>query len=194
MVEAVSWIVFMLLFAYWATRSVLWVRGQVRLMQLRGTLPVRPARRPAPAHLSAGLGGLLARGYDERVALVESTRTIAEVLITDPDVPLGCVRDFRYRMALARAWSAACGWLRAVESLAEEDRGQLERLGYTPATFREQHAWLDRRVRSTVRAPALEPFEVAAVQTVRQMVDAMIHELERLEHTLIDTAASPYRS
>lgn len=184
----------MLLAGYWAMRGVLWVRGQLMFRRLRGTLPVRPVRRPAPAHLSAGLGGLLVRGYDERVELVESTRTIAEVLITDPDVPLGCVRDFRYRMALARAWSAACGWMRALESLAEEDRGVLERLGYTQATFRERHAWLDQTVRSTVRAPALEPFEVAAVVAARQMVDGMIGELERLERTLVSAAVSPYRS
>lgn len=184
----------MILSAYWLGRCVLWVRGQVRFMRLRGTLPARPERRAAPVHLSAQLGGLLARNYDERVELVECTRTIAEVLITDPDVPLGCVRDFRYRTALARAWSAACGWLRAFESLAEEDRGRLERLGYSAATFRQRHAWLDRTVRSTVRAPALEPFAVSAVQTSRQVVDAMIGELERLEQMLVSAAADPYRS
>jgi hypothetical protein len=190
----VSWIVFMILSGYWLSRGVLWLRGQVRFMKLRGALPARPVRRSSPAHLSEGLGGLLTREFDERVVLVESTRTIAEVLITDPDVPYGCVRDFRYRMALARAWSAACGWLRAFESLAEADRGLLERLGYTTATFRERHAWLDQRVRSTVRAPALEPFDVSAVQTSRQGIDAMIGELERLERTLAGAAASPYRS
>lgn len=184
----------MILSAYWLSRSVLWVRGQFRLRQLRGTLPVRPARRPVPVHLSEGLGRLLAKNYDERVEMVECTRTIAEVLIADPDVPLGCVRDFRYRMALARAWSAACGWLQAFESLGAEDRGRLERLGYTLATFRERHAWLDQRVRTTVRAPALEPFEVSAVQTSRQVVDTMIGELERLEQTLASAAVSPYRS
>jgi hypothetical protein len=192
--SSVSWVVFMILSAYWVSRSALWLRGQVRFMKLKESLPVRPVRRTPPVHLSAALGGLLARNYDERVALVESTRTIAEVLITDPDVPLGCVRDFRYRMALARAWSAACGWLQAFESLAEEDRGMLERLGYTTATFRQRHAWLDQVVRRTVRAPALEPFGVDAVQASRQGVDAMIGELERLEQMLVSTAASPYRS
>lgn len=184
----------MILSAYWLRRSALWLRGQVRFMKLKDSLPVRPERRAAPGHLNAALGGLLARNYDERVELVESTRTIAEVLITDPDVPLGCVRDFRYRMALARAWSAACGWLRTFEALAEEDRGMLERLGYTPATFRQRHAWLDLVVRRTVRAPALEPFEVSAVLTSRQGIDAMIGELERLEQTLASAAASPYRT
>lgn len=184
----------MLLASYWLTRSVLWLRGQVRLVQLRATLPMRPVKQATPVHLSAGLGGLLVRGYDERVALVESTRTIAEVLITDPDVPLGCVRDFRYRTALHRAWSAARGWMRALEGLAEEDRGALERLGYSSATFRERHAWLDQRMRSIVRAPALEPFEVAAVQAARQVVDALIGDIERLERAVAGAVASPYRS
>jgi hypothetical protein len=190
----VSWVVFMFLSSYWALRCVLWVRGQVRLRRLRGTLPGRPVQRVVPVHLGAGLGGLLARNFSERVELAASTRTMAEVLITDPDVPLGCVRDFRYRTALAGAWRAACGWLQALESLAEEDRGALERLGYNPATFRQRHAWLDQRVRSTVRAPALEPFEVSAVETSRQVVEAMIGELERLEHALVSPAANPYRS
>lgn len=184
----------MILSAYWGCRSVLWLRGQVRFMRLRESLPTRPVRCSAPVHLSESLGGLLARNYDQRVLLVESTRTIAEVLITDPDVPLGCVRDFRYRVALAGAWQAACGWLRVFESLAEEDRGRLERLGYTSAVFRQRHAWLDQTVREAVRARALEPFAVSAVQTSRQVVDAMIGELERLERALVCPAVSPYRS
>ena len=138
----VSWIVFVCLVGYGSLRCALWVRGQVRLMLLRDQLPAVPQASVRPLHLSAGIGALLDRNFAGRVELMASTRTIATLLLTDPDVPLGCVRDFRYRVAVAQAWTAACGWLRTLEELAVEDRLCLERAGYTPRGFLDHHAWL----------------------------------------------------
>jgi hypothetical protein len=190
----VSWIVFLCLSAYWASRCALWVRGQVRFLRLRQGLPAWPVRPAAPRHLSDGLERLFSRGFDERVRLVESSRAIATVLITDPDAPLGWIRDFRYRLAVARAWSAACAWLRSLDDLAEDDRVRLERLGYSFVPFRERHAWLRERVGPTVRARALEPFAVGGVQTTHAVLGEMIGELESLERVLVHAAADPYRS
>ena len=181
------------MFGYVAMRCALWVRGQLRLMLLRDQLPVGPRRTSRPPHLSAGLGALLDSNFDGRVELMASTRTIATVLITDPDVPLGCVRDFRYRLAVARAWTAACAWLRTLEALAEEDRMCLERAGYTSRGFLDLHAWLHGCVRTTVRARALEPFEVAEVEATCSRVAAMAEELEQVERALARGPADPYR-
>ncbi len=189
----VSWIVFACLLGYVAMRGALWVRGQWRLMLLRDQLPVGPQRTSRPLHLSVGLGVLLDRNFDGRVELMASTRTIATVLITDPDVPLGCVRDFRYRLAVARAWTAACAWLRTLEELADEDRVCLERAGYTSRGFLDHHAWLHGRVRTTVRARALEPFEVAEVEATCSRVAAMAEELELVERALARGSEDPYR-
>lgn len=189
-----SWILFLCLAAYGSTRIVLGLRGQWRFMRLRRGLPAWPVRPVAPRCLGAGLAGLLGRNFDERVRLVESTRTIATVLIVDPDAPLGWIRDFRYRLAVAAAWSAASAWLASFEALGEDDRGRLERLGYSAAPFRERHAWLYGRVRTTVRARALEPFEVSAVEATRAMIDAMIEDLALLERALCGGVVDPYRS
>ena len=189
----VSWIVFACLFGYVSLRCALWVRGQVRLVLLRDSLPVGPQPSSRPRHLSAGLGLLLDRNFAGRVELMASTRTIATVLITDPDVPLGCVRDFRYRLAVARAWTAACAWVRTLEELADEDRVCLERAGYTGRGFLDHHAWLHRCVRTTVRARALEPFEVAEVEATCSRVAAMADELAEVERALARGSEDPYR-
>jgi hypothetical protein len=189
----VSWIVFACLFGYGCMRSALWVRGQVRLVMLRDRLPACPQRGTRPQHLSAGLGRLLDDNFAGRVALTESTRAISRVLITDPDVPFGWVRDFRYRLAVAAAWSAACAWLQRLEQLTDDDRVCLERSGYTSRGFLDHHACLLRTVRTTVRARALEPFEVAEVEATRSRLAAMAEELELVERALARGVEDPYR-
>ena len=73
------------------------------------------------------------------------------VRITDPDAPLGFVRDFRYRVAVAGAWSAACAWARELEGLGEDDRVRLEAAGYSGRGFVEMQSCLLQTVRTTVR-------------------------------------------
>lgn len=188
-----SWIVFACLFGYGCVRSALWLRGQVRLVMLRDRLPACPQRGTRPLHLSAGLDRLLDDNFAGRVALTESARAISCILITDPDVPLGWVRDFRYRLAVASAWSAACAWLQRLEQLTDDDRVCLERSGYTPRSFLDHHACLLRTVRTTVRARALEPFEVAEVEATRSRLAAMTEELELVERALARGGEDPYR-
>lgn len=189
----VSWIIVTCMLGYGSLRLALWLRGQVRFRMLRERLPAWPQPRQRLRDLSAGLELLLDHNFAGRVALVESRRTIATVLITDPDAPLGCVRDFRYRVAVARAWAAACAWLGRLEDLADDDRIRLERAGYTAWAFRERHASLHRTVRATVRAPALEPFAVVAVEQTASLVAGMVEDLERVERALARGGDDPYR-
>lgn len=188
-----SWIFTACLLGYLSLRLALWLRGQVRVRLLSDRLPAWPRAGSRPRDVSPGLGELLERSFAGRVALVESMRTIAVVLITDPDAPLGYVRDFRYRMAVSRAWTTACAWWRQFEGLVEDDRARLEVAGYTGRGFADLQACLLRTVRTTVRARALEPFAVDEVAETQARLTAMVEELERLEAALGRSAEDPYR-
>lgn len=180
---------------YGTLRTALWTRGQIRYRRLRGELPRVAAPLEPPAHLGDSLGRLLACSYNGRVRLVDSVRSIATVLIVDPDVPLGIVRDFRFRTALAGAWSAARDWQRLWESLDEADQRRLEQLGYTPSGFCERCAALRSAVRRCVRAPALEPFPVPDVEAIKALVLALVRDLEGFERALAEAPRSgPYRA
>lgn len=180
---------------YGTLRTALWTRGQIRYRRLRGELPRVAAPIEAPPHLDDGLGRLLACSYKGRVRLTDSVRSIATVLIVDPDAPLGVVRDFRFRTALADAWSAAREWLRLWEGLAEGERRRLEELGYTPKMFCERCAALRGAVRRCVRAPALEPFPVPDVEATQAVVLALVRDLEGFERTLAAAPRTgPYRA
>lgn len=191
--SAVSWIFTACLLGYLSLRLALWLRGQVRVRLLAERLPAWPRARSRPVHVSPGLAALLARNFAGRTALVASMRAIAMVRITDPDAPLGFVRDFRYRVAVAGAWSAACAWARELEGLGEDDRVRLEAAGYSGRGFVEMQSCLLQTVRTTVRARALEPFAVAEVAATQARLLAMVEELERLEVVLERSAEDPYR-
>lgn len=127
--------------------------------------------------------------------LVDSVRAIATVLIVDPDAPLGVVRDFRFRTALADAWTAAREWIRLWDALDEAERRWLAELGYTPQIFRERCAALRSAVRRCVRAPALEPFPVSDVAATQALVLALVRDLEGFERALASAPrGGPYRA
>lgn len=191
----VSVVVLAFFFCYGTLRTALWTRGQWRFRRLRAQLPRAAARVSAPAHVEPALGDLLACSYTGRVRLIESVRSIATVLIVDPDAPLGVVRDFRYRLALAEAWKAARAWLRTWDGLGEAQRRRLEELGYTPRVFDERSAALHGVVRRSVRAPALEPFAVGDVESVQRTVLALVQDLEGFERAVIAAPRpDPYRA
>lgn len=188
-----SWIFVACLIGYLSLRLALWLRGQVRVRLLGARLPAWPPVRARMMHVSPGLGELLERGFAGRVALVGSMRTIAVVLITDPDAPLGFVRDHRYRMAVSGAWTAACAWALQLAGLGEDDRVRLEVAGYSGRGFEALRGSLLRTVRTTVRARALEPFAVDEVAATQARLMAMVKEMERLELALGRPAEDPYR-
>lgn len=180
---------------YGTMRSALWMRGQIRYRQLQGGFPRVSAPPEPPAHLDDSLGRLLACSYNGRVRLTDSVRSIATVLIVDPDAPLGVIRDFRFRTALVDAWSAAREWQGQWEGLDEAEQRRLEQLGYTPRSFCERCADLRGAVRRYVRAPALEPFPVSDVEAIRALVLALVRDLEGFERALAAApVAGPYRA
>ena len=190
-----SLVLLALMLVYGAMRSALWARGQWRFFRMRGDLPWAGAPAQAPAHLGDALTRLLSHSHAGRVQLVASARQVTEVLVVDPDVAFGCVRDFRFRFALAGAWSAANAWLRAYDGLPEHEQRRLEEYGYTARQFGERRVELGRAVRRCVRAPALEPFAVADVTAVQQLVLALIRDLEACERALLAGAPEhPYRA
>lgn len=190
-----SFLVLVCLLCYGTLRTALWTRGQWRYRRLRAHLPRLPVPVEAPPHVDAALGDLLACSYGGRVRLVESVRSIATVLIVDPDAPLGVVRDFRYRLALAEAWKATAAWLRAWEALDEAQRRRIEELGYTPGRFGERRAALSGVVRRSVRAPALEPFAVDDVEAAQRVVLALVQDLEGFERAVVAAPCQgPYRA
>ncbi|WAS93611.1 hypothetical protein [Nannocystis punicea] len=190
-----SLVLLAVMIVYGAVRSAFWARGQWRFHRMRGDLPRVGARREAPAHLGGALEQLLGRSHSGRVRLVASARQVAMVLIIDPDVAFGCVRDFRFRLALADAWSAANAWLRAYDDLPEHEQRRLEAYGYTAQQFGERRAVLGGAVRRCVRAPALEPFPVADVVAVQRLLLALIDDLEGCERALLASAPEhPYRA
>ena len=189
-----SWIVFTFLVIYGSIRLTLALRGQLRYLMLRGPLPARPEPLALPLHLSHGLQSLVERCHSARNCLTDAIRSIATVLIIDPDVPLGCVRDYRYRVAVLTAWSATLDCLRTLEALDDGDRLRLESVGCEVSRFRAAVLRLNPQVSVAKRARPLDAFDVQSVRTTRSAVEAIIHELERLEGRLGVSPDDPYRS
>ena len=189
-----SWIVFVFLLTYGSLRLILWIRGQVRFALQKGELPGFPTPLPRPQHLSGRLGELMDCSYSERVHLIESLRSVLTVLITDPDVPLGCVRDFRYRLAVFHAWAAARRWMGLIDSLSAPDRARLRALGCRPEVFVHSSRALKEVARETSNARALEPFALEGVERTQTVLDTLIHQLALTEQYLGKNSADPYRA
>lgn len=189
-----SWIVFIFLVVYGTVRLGLSIRGQLRYLRLRRGLPTRPEPLALPGHLTLGLQRAVAESHATRARLVDAIRAIGTVLIIDPDVPLGCVRDYRYRMAVLSAWSAANHCLRAFEELDDGDRSRLEAVGCDVDRYRHALARLAAPFKVAKRARALEPFPVDDVRTTCTAVAAMAHELALLEGRLGAAPSHPYRA
>jgi hypothetical protein len=190
----VSLIVMFFFTGYAVLRVSLWLRGQLRFALVRARLPALPRRPVLPQHLPSSLSRLLECCFVERLQLIESIRAIAKVLITDPDVPLGCVRDFRYRVAVFNAWAVASRWIRTVESLDEVDHHRLIAVGFDAQAFARSSERLSVTVKATSRARALEPFDVAGVRTASATICQLAHELECVEGRLSGGGEHPYRA
>ncbi|MCA9635632.1 MAG: hypothetical protein KC420_06330 [Myxococcales bacterium] len=189
-----SWIVFIFLVLYGGVRTTLWLRGQLRYLLLRRELPGPPGPLALPAHLPQGLQRLVELSHGTRTSLVDALRSISTVLITDPDVPLGCVRDGRYRVAILTAWSATLQCMRSLDALDESDRLRLESVGCEVDRFRAAVVRLGPSVSVAKRARPLDPFDVPSVRSARGAVEAVLHELERLEGRLGVSPHDPYRA
>jgi hypothetical protein len=189
----VSWIFSFLLVCYAGIRLALWTRGQWRWLSLRHTLPALPAEVEPPEHLSPGLALMFGRSRRLRIDLTHARRMLATVAATDPDVPLGQVRDARYRRALIESRTLLRDWLRASEELDEYDAVAFSDLGLTTSNLRELSEGLHDYWRAVARARALETVPLEDLRTVQAVLDRAELELIAIEAGLARIADDPYR-
>jgi hypothetical protein len=196
---AVSWIFALFLTAYGFVRAVLWMRGQIRYQMVKDDMPAVGVPRPVPEHLPPTLAAYFAATDALRVHVANDLRQISIVMVTDPDAPIGHIRDGRFRWAILDAWMRVREWRRTVESPTEHT---LERV-----LLLEQYADhgvgaapVDRcveRIRSVwwqaVRARQLDPFEIDDVRMVRGCLARLVAELEAQQDRLSQADAHPYR-
>lgn len=188
-----SWIFSFLLLGYVFVRLVLRVRGQLRWIALRETLPVPPEVVAPPTHLSDDLAELFVGSRELRITLIEARRTLTNVEVTDPDAALGRVRDARYRRALMESWTAINRWLRAVRELPEADAARLDDMHLGPRSIAQLRDALEPQWRVAAHARALDPFELDDVHAVAETFERLGQELAAVEQGLERLGDDPYR-
>ncbi len=189
-----SWLFSFLLLCYVAVRVVLRVRGQLRWIAIRETLPVPPPLVDAPEHLSPPLAELFVDSLALRADLVRARRTLAEVAVKDPDAPLGRVRDASYRRTLMETWSRINEWLRAIEELDPTSIGELADLHIAPERIARLRDSLYSTWSTVARARALDPFELDDLLAVQQTFEGIEIELAGIEQRLAKLGDNPYRN
>jgi hypothetical protein len=189
----VSWLFSFLLLCYVLVRIVLRVRGQIRWLSIRKTLPVPPPIVAAPEHLSAPLAELFVRTLALRAELVCARRELSAVAVKDPDAPLGRVRDARYRRTLLTSWSRLNAWLRALDRLDAASMGQLRDVHLDGDTIAQLRDSLHDKWYEASRARALDPFALEHLLAVQQTFERVELELESIEQGLAQLAQHPYR-
>lgn len=167
------------------------------MFRLAGDRVVQPARpRRTPEHLTRPLADVFEATDELRQRLVEDIRTISILQIVDPDVPLGHIRDSRFRSAVLDAWMRLRRWRTATQ---QHDESALEllwlhddvtqagrRLDAAAETIRP--VWWQ-----AVRARPLDPFEMEDVLKLRDTLAHMVAELERVQDRMSELEAHPYR-
>lgn len=194
-----SWIFALFLTAYGLVRAVLWLRGQIRYQMVKDEMPAVGVPRPVPEHLPPSLAAYFAATDTLRVHLADDLRNISIVMVTDPDAPIGQVRDGRFRWAVLDAWMRIREWRKAVAAPTDE--------AFERVLLQEQYADhglggapVDRcaeRIRKVwwqaVRARQLDPFTMDDVRSVRGALSRLVSELEQQQDRLAQTDAHPYR-
>jgi hypothetical protein len=195
----VSWIFALFLTAYGLVRAALWVRGQVRFHMVKHEMPPAGVPRPVPEHLPPTLARYYTATDALRVALADDLRKISIVMVTDPDAPLGQIRNGRFRWAVLDAWMRIREWRREVAPAPGS--------AFEPAPCLDPYADhglgsepVDRcaeRIRSVwwqaVRARQLDPFVMDDVREVRGAIARLVAELDRQQARLANADAHPYR-
>ena len=188
-----SWIFSFLLGCYVLVRLALRLRGKLRWLAIRDTLPRPPSPVAPPRDLSEGLTQLFEGSRQLRIALTLARRTLMTVRVTDPDAALGRVRDARYRRAVMESWTLINRWLRGLRELPPADLGTLQDLHLGPAKVEQLRDSLRACWGAVARARALDLFELEDLQHVLEtleQIDVAVQEIERgLEHAGDD----PYR-
>lgn len=194
-----SWIFSFLLACYVLVRIILRVRGQLRWLNIRETLPTPPPIVDAPEHLASrsvngrGLAKLFVDSRALRISLVDARRMLMTVAVTDPDAPLGRVRDARYRRAVMQSFSQINRWLRGIRELDDMSAASLADLHLGAGPIEQLRDGLQGRWRAAVRARALDPFPIEDLLAVQRTLEAIDDELVALERGLERIGDDPYR-
>jgi hypothetical protein len=190
----VSWIFSFLLACYVLVRIVLRVRGQLRWLGIRHTLPVPPPNVTlAPEHLDRALAGLYVDTRGLRIALIQARRTLMSVAVTDPDAPLGRVRDAQYRRTLMQSYSEINAWLRGIRELDQHAAASLADMHLGSRPVEQLRDGLRDRWHAVARARALEPFALEDLLAVQRTLESLDDELVAIERGLERLADHPYR-
>jgi hypothetical protein len=166
---------------------------------VKDEMPASGVARPVPEHLSPTLTTYFTATDALRVHLADDLRQISIVMVTDPDAPIGQVRDGRFRWAVLDAWMRIREWRKAVEAPNDDalDRVLLQEqyadhgLGSAPVdrcAERIRKVWWQ-----AVRARQLDPFTMDDVRAVRGALSRLVSELEQQQDRLAHTDAHPYR-
>jgi hypothetical protein len=189
----VSWLFSFLLLCYVLVRIVLRVRGQIRWLAIRKTLPEPPPMVAAPEHLSPALAELFVDSLALRADLVRARRVLAAVAVKDPDAPLGHVRDAHYRRTLMDSWSRINAWLRAVDRLDAVTVGALRDLHLESDAIASLRDALHDKWYAVSRSRALDPFALDDLLAVAQTFERLELELATIEQGLAQHGEHPYR-
>ncbi len=188
-----SWLFSFLLLCYVAVRMVLRVRGQLRWLAIRDTLPEPPPIVAAPEHLSPPLAELFVDSLALRAELVRARRTLAAVAVKDPDAPLGRVRDASYRRTLMETYTQLGAWVRRAEALDPASAGELVDMQLGTAAVARLRESLREPWAAVARARALDPFELRDLLGVQQTFERLELELVNIERGLTRLGDNPYR-
>lgn len=189
----VSWLFSFLLLCYVLVRIVLRVRGQIRWLAIRDTLPIPPPIVAAPEHLSVPLAELFTGTLSLRADLVVARRELTAVATKDPDAPLGQVRDARYRRTVLDSWTRINAWLRTFGRLDAVSVGQLRDMNLDSNAIAQLRNSLHDKWYEAVRARALDPFAIDHLRAAQRIFERIETELEAIELGLLQLAKHPYR-
>ena len=191
--RALSWVYFLFAVAYASVRCALWIRGRLALRRAAADLPSPPPPMAVPDHLTQALTGLFQTTDGLACDAVAELRAVDEVLISDPDVPMGHVRDRRYVRAVIRSWNAARRWLREIEELPESDQQRLRDLGLDAGRTERLLEELRPSWRHAARSRPLEPIPIEEARLSRDLIAHLADEMRSVTLALASGDAHPYR-
>ncbi len=188
-----SWIVAILLAIYGLVRIVLRVRGE--LLYRRASL-MTGAPRPklnAPPELGPPFAALFDATKSLSGTLHEATQLLERIIMTDPDAPLGEIRDERYRRQVLESWNALRRWRQDYDGLDDSQIAYLEQHGEDGRPLVSAMEHLRDAVRRARRSRPLEAFPIDEVRAVFDQLRFSLRHSDRLCEGLITAARDPYR-
>lgn len=115
------------------------------------------------------------------------------VAVTDPDAPLGRVRDAHYRRALMQSFSEINAWLRGIRDLDSHAAASLADMHLGSGPIEQLRDALRDPWRAVARARALEPFAIDDLLAVQRTLESLDDELVAIERGLEWLGDDPYR-